>query len=246
MSTLAQLQREFLTEVWSADSPSRAGMAIYRRTLLANLHGALASTYPVVRRLVGEAFFREAAARYARAHPSTSGDLNGHGREFASFLAVYPPARELAYLADVARLEWACHESFHAADAPRLDRAALARVSAEHHGAIRFQLHPAVRLVASPHPVLSIWEANQPERDGTPEKTIGAEQVLVRREALEVRLSLLAAQPWRFASSLARGETLDEAIDAAACDAVEWLAPLLQRFAADGVLCGFSAPGADA
>jgi hypothetical protein len=242
MSALGRLQREFLAEVFGEDVAARPGLAAYRRNVLANLHGALASTYPVVRRLVGDAFFREAAKRFARAHPSTSGDLNLYGSRFAAFLAAYPFARELPYLPDVARLEWACHESFHAAEAPCLDAAALAGVPPQLQGEIRFRIHPAVRLVASPHPVVSIWEANQPERDGTPEAE-GAEHVIVRREGLTVRLDRASQPEWRLVEALSRGDTLEAALDAAAPDgAADFLAPLLARLAADNVICGFSAP----
>jgi hypothetical protein len=247
MSALSRLQRDFLAEVFGQGEPARAGLATYRRNVLANLHGALASTYPVVRRLVGDAFFREAAERFARAQPSTSGDLHLYGGEFPAFLAAYPFARELPWLSDVARLEWACHESFHAAEAPAFDGGALAAVPEERHGQIRFRLHPAVRLVASPHPVMAIWEANQPERDGTPEVSEGADHVMVWRAGSVARVERLAPAQWRLVAGLARGDTLEEALDAAGPDAAgDLLAPLLARLAADAVLAGFIAPGDNA
>lgn len=247
MSMLERLQREFLDDLFADAAPVRAGIAIYRRTVLANLHGALAATYPVVRRLVGDAFFREAAERFARALQSASGDLNLYGEGFADFLARYPFARELAYLPDMARLEWACHESFRAADAAPLDAAALAAVPAELHGAIRLVPGPSVRLVASDHPVLSIWEANQPDRDGTPEATSGAEHVLVSRTDGEVRPERITREEWNCVRALARGLTLEEALDAAGPEAGgEFLAPLLARLAARGALTDFIAPGASA
>jgi hypothetical protein len=241
MTPLAQLQREFLAQVLDEDGDASPGVAVYRRTVLANLHAALASTYPVVRRLVGDAFFREAARRYAQAHPSASGNLHLYGSELAEFLAAYAFARELPYLADVARLEWACHESFHAGAAPDFDPAPLAAIAPQRHGDIRFRIHPAVRLVSSPYPVMSIWEANQPERDGTPEASAGAEHVIVRREALEVRLARATAAEWRFVASLARGETLAAAFDHAGGDA-DFLAPFLARLAAQSVIAGFIGP----
>ena len=247
MSTLESLQRAFLDDLFAEAAPARPGVAIYRRTVLANLHNALAATYPVVRRLVGNAFFREAAERFARAVPSASGDLNLYGEGFADFLARYPFARELAYLPDVAHLEWACHESFHAAEAAPLDVAALARVPAELHGAIRLVPSPCVRLVASSHPVLSLWEANQPGRDGTPESTSGAEHVLVSRIGGEVRPERITREEWHCVRALSAGLTLEESLDAAGAHAGgEFLAPLLARLAARGALADFIAPGAAA
>src|SRR5258708_2939398 len=146
MSSLATLQRDFMDALFE-DAEAPWGIAVYRRNVQSNLHDALAAAYPAVRRLVGEGFFREAARRYSREHPSRSADLHEYGAQLARFLASYPHASTLPYLADVARLEWACHECLHAADAGSLDYAALGRGAAERHGGIRFVLHPAVRLV---------------------------------------------------------------------------------------------------
>lgn len=243
MSTLAQLQRDFLESIFAAASPDAAGrgLEIYRRNVLGSLHDALAATYPVVRRLVGEAFFREAARAFARARPSTSGDLHEYGGSLAAFLATYPHAAQLPYLPDVARLEWAVHESFHAADVPAMDYAPLARIGPERYGELRFRLHPSARLARSPYPILAIWEANQDGRDGTPEGDADAQRVLVIRKDLAVRPLPLDPIDWTFLAALERGECLQEAADAVGEAAGGYLAPALVRYAAAGVIAGYCA-----
>lgn len=241
---LAERQRDFLDRVYG-DAPW-PGFAIYRGHAMANLHDALAATYPVVRRLVGDAFFGEAALRFARALPSRSGDLDDYGIELAQFLAGYPHARAIEYLADVARLEWACQESRRAADAAPLDALALARIPAELHARLRFELHPAARIVRSRHPIVSIWLANQPDRDGTPE-SLAPEDALVTREAGALRVRRLDAFDAALLEAFALGRTLAEA--AASLDTAligRRLAPALARYCAEGVLCGFHAPRAGA
>jgi Putative DNA-binding domain len=238
--TLANLQREFFAALFGTEALADPRAAIYRRNMLANLHNALAATYPVVRRLVGEAFFREAAAQYARLHPSRSADLNGYGESFAAFLEDYEFARGLPYLPDTARLEWACHECFHGPDGTALDFAALARVDPERQGEIRFSLHPAARLVSSPHPVLALWEANQPDGDGTPLRDGGPDHVLVRREGLGVRVRLIEEHELHFLERLRDGATLEEAIDAAPQPVREALGEALARFGAEAVIADFA------
>jgi hypothetical protein len=236
------MQHDFMASIFD-DAPvaeADRGMEIYRRNVLGNLHDALASAYPVVRRLVGEAFFREAAKRFARANPSRSGDLHEYGDGFGAFLAAYPYAAGLPCLEDVARLEWAVQESFHAADASPLDFAALARVAPERHGELRFRLHPSVRLVRSAHPILAIWEANQAGRDGTPEAVTGGQRVLVMREELAVRPRILDAGDWTILAALQAGTRLDEVADALG-EAGDSLAPALARFAGTGAIAGYAA-----
>lgn len=240
MSTLAAAQSRFIDALYS-QAPCDPRFAIYRRNLLANLGGALAATYPVVLRLVGEAFFGEAARQFVLAFPSRSGDLNQYGAQFPEFLAGYPHASGLAYLADVARLEWACHESYHAADAASLDFAALARVSAADHPRIRFSLHPAARLVRSAHPVAAIWEANQPHNDGAPARAEGPDCVIVMRRAGVVTVAAVEPGCWTLAGAMAQGLTLGEA----GAPLGESLAAHLARLAGAGVVAAFTlAPAA--
>lgn len=242
---LAALQARFLEAVLD-DGPVEGvappgAIDVYRRNALASFHAALAAAYPVVRRLVGEAFFAEAARRYARAFASTSGDLHGYGETFASFLGTDAAAKPLDYLADVARLEWAVHESFHEAEAPAFDFAALARVPAERHGGLRLRLAPHVRLVASPHPVLAIWEANQPERDGAPDRFEGPDHVVVRREGFGVVPQAIDATAWNFLRSLGDGASLATASEALGVQEESRLPALLSHWIGAGVIAGFEA-----
>ncbi|MGZ5035305.1 MAG: HvfC/BufC family peptide modification chaperone [Usitatibacter sp.] len=238
---LAALQRSFLAALDGEGPAPWPGIEVYRATSRANLAGALAGAYPVARRLVGDAFFFEAARRYAVEHPSASGDLNDYGAHFAGFLRGYEHAAGLAYLPGVARLEWACQESSRAAEAPRFDFAALARVPATHFALLRFSTHPAVRLVRSRHPIASIWRANQPERDGVPDRSEGAQFVLVDRDCDGPRVAEIDPGEWEFLAALARGETLGEAaapLDEASGARV--LGANLPRYVSEGVICGFA------
>jgi hypothetical protein len=141
---------------------------IYRNNAYANLTEALAAVYPVVQRLVGADFFEQTARRYIAAHSPRSGNLHDFGAAFADFLRAFDAAQSLPYLPDVARLEWAWHEAFHAADAPPFDFARLATVPAAEYGALMFALHPSTRLLESRYPILRIWQVNQPDHVGEP------------------------------------------------------------------------------
>ena len=241
MSALAELQRSFIDAIFADGAASRPGLEIYRRNVLANLRHALAATYPVVQRLVGEAFFSEAAAVFARACPSRSGDLHEFGESFAAFLETYPPARPVPYLGDVARLEWACHRSHHAADGEPFDFAALVQASP---AGLRFRLSPAVRMVDSPHPIAAIWEANQPDNDGCPARTEGPNAVLVWREGYAVRVTRLEAFEREFLARIARGATLEEASAALSdTEMSRFLSEALARYVARGILSGPVPPG---
>ncbi len=151
-------------------------LALYRRNMRAAQHDALAATYPVVRSLVGDAFFRVLALDYLRACPSRSGNLDELGHALAVFIAAYCAGRRLQ-IPPRRRRGWNGRATRTlAAEAPRLDAAALAGVPRQ-QGALVLRLHPSVRRVESLHPVVGIWEANQPDRDGTLTGEVAAERV---------------------------------------------------------------------
>jgi hypothetical protein len=230
--SLAPAQSAFLARVMQAEDGT-AGLDVYRRIVRANTRRALEGAYPVLSRLVGEAFFAEMADRYADAHPSRGGDLHGFGAAFATFIGGYAPARQLDYLPDVARLEWAVHRAAFARDPASFDFAALAALSPTARLEARLEPQPGTVLVESADPIVSIWEANRHDRDGALESAWEGEAALVYREGLHVRV----VRAGRDAPLLARllaghplGEACRDEADAAA----------LPRWVGAGIFAGLA------
>ena len=215
MSALAELG------VVGGELDPAARIGIYRNNVLANYRKALAATYPVVRRLVGTPFFNAAVDAFVRAYPSRNGDVNRYGGELGRFLAAYAPARELPYLPEVARLEWAIDQAAIAADARQLDLDALAAVPAQSFESLRFALNPSAYFLASPYPVLRIWQVNQDgfEGDDTVDLGAGGDSLLVLRGASGVTIERLSPGEHALLIALASRAGLGEA--AARADAQE-------------------------
>jgi hypothetical protein len=251
---LRELQRAFADGVWNdapevlahicdGAFPAARHLQVYRHHTFANLTDALATDYPVVRRLVGEGFFAYAADSYIRRHPPRSGNLHDFGGDFAGFLAAFPPAQSLAYLPDVARLEWAWQEAYHAADAPPLSLDALASVAPAHYGSLVFRLHPSARLLASDYPVLRIWQVNQPDFGGDQSVDLaeGAARLLIMRRGLDVEIVPLAAGEYAWLAALAAGRPLAAAAEAGgATDSGFDVAGAMRRHVRSVTLVGFS------
>lgn len=173
--------------------------AVYRNNVMVGLTEGLRDAYPVVCRLVGDEFFRAMAGIFARAHPPLSPVMLEYGEGLAEFISEFPPASALPYLADVARLERAWVEAYHAADAEPL----AVSVSARPAG---LRLHPATRLVRSRFPILDIWQANQPDAESRPlELTEAGENVLVTRPGAEVQACRIPDHAADLIESLAGG-----------------------------------------
>lgn len=185
-------------------------LAIYRSSYLGIQTDALATVYPVVQALTGEDFFRAMAKSYLRDFPSTSGDLHELGDQLPNFIENFPPAESLPYLADTARLEWAWHRCFHAADRVTFNFTALASLTPATQATTVFQLSPDVNLLQSDYPVQLIWEANQPVHDG--EVCLDTDQerhhLVIYREGYNVCMSLLDARIWQFLEAVQMGQSI--------------------------------------
>jgi len=221
---------------------AQARIAVYRNNVLSNYRAALREVYPVVLALTGQSFFHRAADTYVSRYPSRSGDLNDFGGEFGDFLAEWEPAAQLAYLPDVARLEWAVECVLHAMEIPPLDLSTLAAVLPEELPALRFGLHPAARIIRSPYPILRIWQVNQSDYSGDQSVRLdaGGDALLVIRRNGAVELESLQPGALALLRGLATDHTLAQA-HAAALDADPALdlTALLQQHILGGTLVAF-------
>src|SRR5215469_13567661 len=102
--------------------PDARRFSVYRNNVAVGLIGALEARYPVTRRIAGTARFEEIARAYIRAHKPRSPVMIAYGADFPDFVGAFTaearPETDPPHLADVARLENAWVEAYHAADAP--------------------------------------------------------------------------------------------------------------------------------
>jgi len=195
---------------------AQPGFAVYRNTVLKGCIDALQANYPAVARLVGDEWFRAAAAVYARENLPTHPTLLDYGAGFAGFLERFAPAAELPYLTDVARLDRLWSNAHVAADALPLDPAGLAALMPEETALVRLRLHPAARWRwFDESPIYSIWSRSR-AGDGTiGEVDWHGEGALLTRPAAEVRQAPLDHAGVAFLDACARGESIAAAVLAA-------------------------------
>ena len=201
---------------WNGSDPTQR-LAVYRNNVVSSLVRALADTFPVVRELVGPEFFDAMAALFVRAHPPCSPVLTDYGDDFPGFVADFEPARHLGYLADVARLERARVQAYHAADAEAISAGAIAeRLAApDDLPQARLRLHPSLAVLRSPHAIVSLWAAHQGLGEISQVDPNRAECALVLRADDDAAVLQIDATTACFVQHLADGATLAEAAEAA-------------------------------
>ncbi len=194
------------TAAMAADGLALRSVALYRRLIRNNYRQALAITYPVLLRFVGGCYFDILARGYLKAYPSISGDLFCYGQSLPTFLY---ELQGPSLLAELARLEWACHEVYQAADSPPLSQDRLQAVASVNPSQVTFHLHPASRLLSFPVPVHRVWQALQPDTSADivvelplPEKETG---IVVTRGDGKVQVTPLARADYLLLEAMSRG-----------------------------------------
>jgi hypothetical protein len=199
--------------------PSSKRFAVYRNNVVVGLIEALRHAYPAVERIVGEEFFKAMAAAFVVVHPPRSPIMLEYGEGFAEFIGAFEPARSLTYLSDVARIERAWTESYHAREAQPFDVSELAVLPAQKFNDLRFAVHPSLRIVQSKLPALSIWHMNT--EGGTPgaiDLASGGQDTMIVRPNAEVEVRLMPAGGAAFLQQLLLDRTVTEALREAVAD----------------------------
>ena len=222
------------------------GFAVYRNTVLKGCVDALQANYPAVLRLVGEEWFRAAAALYVRAQPPGDARLLLYGTGFADFLRDFPPAADLPYLRGVAMLDRFWTEAHVAADAVALAPAALAGLPLEQLGKLVLTPHPAARWAwFEEQPIYTLWQRNRGTEaegvDSGDDLVWTGEGALLTRQAGAVTWTELDAAGCAFLDACAAKRPLAHAAsEALARQASTDLAQLMARLLDAGAFC--SAP----
>jgi hypothetical protein len=235
MPSLADIQTGFAAALVDPDRPvpedlvgpdgSRAlrRFAVYRNNVIVGLTEAVAASYPVVQRIVGEQFFRAMARRFVLDEPPRTPLLLEYGAQFPDFVSHFEPAASLPYLPDVARIERAWTEAYHAAEATPIKPLELSGVPADDLPGLILKIHPSVRVVRSTMPALTIWRMNAGDGPIEPvDLGAGGEDVLIARPVAEVVAREVPPGGAAFVGALMTGRPLGEAAAVAMEEAADF------------------------
>jgi putative DNA-binding protein len=228
MQQLAERQHGFATALLDPALPMPDGLvgpdgepgpkrfAVYRNNVVVGLTETLKDAFPAVHRIVGADFFRAMARAYVMVEPPHSPILIEYGAGFPDFIRRFEPAAVLPYLADVARIERAWTEAYHAPEAPPIDPSVFTAISSAQLPTLRLELHPSLRVVRSHFPALTIWQMNV--ADGVPaavDFNAGGEDVLVARPMADVEVRSIPEGSLEFIRALADGRSVLVALEEA-------------------------------
>ncbi len=243
MLALRDLQSAFAAHLRGEDMPELAAeigdvrrLEIHRHHVAHSLAAALAVSFPTVHALVGAGFFRRIAGAFVARGLPTQPVLAEYGVDFADFLDTQEAVHGLAYLADVARLDWALNRAYYGLRGRCLTPADLADAAPEQLASAVLPLAAGTMLLRSRYPLGLIWVASQP---GAPEGQVdlaqGPARLLVLPRPHDAGFIALEEGEASFVAAVADGRSLEIAAAAGfAADRGFELAPCFARLLGEG------------
>ena len=205
--------------------PNQRGWLAYVANAHASAERALASCFPTVQQLMGEESFAAMARAYWHDSPPQRGDLAWLGEGLADFIGRSTQLAAEPYLADVARLEWVLNRCEAAADV-QADLTTIALLADQDPQRLHLQLAPGTALIASNHPIVSIWLAHHQPLD--PQNPFAAvreafelglgEHALVWRQGWRARVQAVDSETATFVSAVLGSRSLGQALNSVGTD----------------------------
>lgn len=219
-------------------------VGIYADMYFYRILDVLKEDFPVTLALISLDNFHNLVTGYLIDYPSRHYSIGEAGRSLADFLRDHPLFREYPFLADLARLERALTDAFHAEDAEPANAETMKTVAPERWAGLRFATHPSVRILDLDYRVDRVmiaiqkdgkWQA--PDRECAP--------TLVWRSGGTVRYRVLEAVERDALGEMREGATFAEICErlaaalseqAAQQDAVSEINRVFARWLEEGLL----------
>jgi len=121
---------------------------IYANMYFYRILDVIKEDFPATLAILGDERFHNLVTGYLIEYPPAHFSISYAGDRLADFIRDHPPREEFPFLADLARLERALIDVFHAPDSVPLDAEQMRAISPEDWPALKLTAHPAHQILA--------------------------------------------------------------------------------------------------
>jgi hypothetical protein len=248
---LKELQKQFATQIYdpqnteierqinSSAIAKDIRVEIYRNNVFGNFSSVLGMVYPVIQKLVGDDFFEDLCVKYRNKYPSPSGNLDDYGQQFPKMIGTLKNQHKLAYLKDIANLEWKFHRAYFSRNVADFPIQKFQKLKEEELSEIKFKLHPSCVLIASQFPIFSIWESVESQRKLDLNQLL-KESVLVERSRFDTNIQNLTEHEFLFLKNIKKGLNLYQIYEEISPNFADFdIGSLMNKFISNGVIASY-------
>ncbi|WP_111637266.1 HvfC/BufC family peptide modification chaperone [Marinomonas shanghaiensis] len=207
----------FYKEIKGQSSKEKAlRFNVYRNNVYVSLMDALADIFPITQTLVGEDFFRAMAREYLQQNRPKSPIIREYGGTFADFIRAFEPSQSVAFLGDIADLEYKLLTLTHAPEFTPLTHEEVS--AAFNHttdpAKLLIRLSPNTQIMLSCYAIGSIYLAHkQPSEQSLTQLDINnSEHLLLSKSFIYAEMHVISEAEASFIQRLMQDKTLEEAI----------------------------------
>jgi hypothetical protein len=214
---------------------------IYANMYFFRILDVLRDDFPGLTAVLGNTAFHNLVTDYLLACPPIHFSIRHVGDRLPAFIGTHAAQAARPFLEDLARFEAALTDAFDAADSATGSPADLAAVPAADWAAIRFRVHPSVRLLRCHWNVHSV-RAEVDRGEAPSEPAPGPTHLRIWRQGFDVRHCAVDATEFEAIVMLREGAPFGEICGRAnaRADAVApRFAAMLAGWLADGCIAGF-------
>jgi hypothetical protein len=217
-------------------------LEIYKGMYFQRLLSVFNEDFPATAAVLGVDVFREAVENYLHEYPPTQPSVYFAGRSFAEFLGRHPSRQQWPFIHELARLERALLDSFHAPDADTLAAHTMRAIAPSRWPEVEMRLHPGSILLEFQWQVSALLRTVCTGGQWSAPPFLKETVLVYRDKAGDVSYRTLESTEAAALAAAARGATFASICEAAApvveetANAANILGAMLVRWLADGIL----------
>lgn len=183
-------------------------LKIYQNNYFGSLQEALAITYDIIQKFVGEDFFEYLAKEYIQNYPLKTPDLINFGDKFYKLIKKNAQCKPYPYLIDLAKIQWHIEKIYNTKYCNELDINILQKMDKQQYPNMNISMSKDTAVIISKYAIFDLYDF-----DGEDDIDTNVPQsVLIKRTNNEIVVVQIEKTIALFYKKMKKGKSISKAI----------------------------------